>query len=189
MEDFEISLEATGDQRQWPVQEDYALLDRFYLGDATAFEELVERYHLPVFHLAYRMIQDRDDAEDLTQEVFVKAYRSLSQFRRASSLKTWLFRITMNLAIDQHRKVKPPAALPPSSSRESNTLDLLERKELQAAITSLSAKQRAVLVLRIFHDLSFKEIGETMGSPIGTVKAHYHHAVMRLRRLLQEERC
>ncbi len=186
MEGFEISLETTRGDRQRPAQEDHALLDRFHLGDASAFDELVDRYHLPVFHLVYRMTQNRADAEDLTQEVFVKAYRSLRDFHRASSLKTWLFRIAMNLAIDQRRKAQAPLPPFPTSSTWEMPWASLDRWVLREAIARLSAKQRAVLVLRIYHDLSFKEIGETLGSPLGTVKAHYHAAVMRLRSLLQE---
>ncbi len=184
MEAFQISLQAPRDRQRRPAQEDHALLDRFHTGDASAFEELVEHYQRPVYDLAYRMTQNRADAEDLTQEVFVKAYRSLHHFHRASSLKTWLFRIAMNLAIDQRRKAQPPLFLFPPSTPGDTPWALLERGVLCEAIARLTAKQRAVLVLRIFHELSFKEIGETMGSPLGTVKAHYHAAVMRLRGLL-----
>lgn len=181
-----MSTEATRDQRQRPNLEEDALLDRFHLGDGSAFEELIDHFHLPVFHLLYRMTGNRADAEDLTQEVFVKAYRSLQHFHRASSLKTWLFRIAMNLAIDLQRKGRPTLALPPTPESCEMPWALVERRVLSQAIAKLTAKQRAVLLLRIFQDLSFKEIGETMDSPIGTVKAHYHAAVMRLRSLLKE---
>lgn len=182
---------------QPPLQEDGDLLDRFHLGDPSAFDELVERYHLPVYHLAYRMTQNRADAEDIAQEVFVRAYRSLKTFRRASSLKTWLFQIAINLSID-HQRRGGLEALPkragmnpaPPSAQDPEALALLEQKEremeLQEAVAKLPEKQRAALILRIFHDLSFKEIAEVVGSPLGTVKANYHHAVMRLRCLLQD---
>lgn len=182
---------------QHQPQEEGDLLDRFYLGDPSAFDELVERYHLPVYHLAYRMTQNRADAEDLAQEVFVRAYRSLKGFRRASSLKTWLFQITINLSID-HQRRGGLDALPkragmnpaPASAQEPEALAFLERKEreiaLQEAIAKLPEKQRATLILRIFHDLPFKKIAEVVGSPLGTVKANYHHAVIGLRRLLQD---
>lgn len=189
MEAFQTSLQTPRDRQRRPAQEDHNLLDRFHLGDPSAFEELIERYHLPVYHLAYRMTQNRADAEDITQEVFVKAYRSLHGFHRASSLKTWLFRIAMNLVIDQRRKAQLPADLFSRSLPEDDPLAFWERKVLREAIARLSSKQRAVLILRIFHDLSFKEVGEAMGSPLGTVKAHYHAAVTRLRGLLRESPC
>lgn len=168
---------------QPPLQEDGDLLDRFHLGDPSAFDELVERYHLPVYHLAYRMTQNRADAEDLAQEVFVRAYRSLKGFRRASSLKTWLFQITINLSIDRQRRGGLDA-LPrragmnpiPPSAQDPEALALLEQKEreieLQEAIAKLPEKQRATLILRIFHDLSFKEIAEVIGSPLEIGRAH-----------------
>ena len=180
---------------QHQPQEDGDLLDRFHLGDPSAFDELVERYHLPVYHLAYRMTQNRADAEDIAQEVFVRAYRSLKGFRRASSLKTWLFKIVINLSID-HQRRGGLDALPkragmdptPPSAQDHEALAFLEQKEreveLQEAIAKLPEKQRAALILRIFHDLPFKKIAEVMESPLGTVKANYHHAVMRLRSLL-----
>jgi RNA polymerase sigma-70 factor (ECF subfamily) len=172
------------------LPEDDAVLDRLHLGDESAFDELVDRYHLPVFHLAYRLTGNRADAEDLTQEVFVRAYRSLADFRRASSLKTWLFRIATNLWHDTWRRRRPVPEAAPEASHDPGALIQLERQELRAeiegAIACLPEKQRATAVLRLIHDLSFKEIGEVLGSPIGTVKANYHFAVTRLRDLLRE---
>jgi len=185
----------TASQQGWAraALEDGDLLDRFHLGDETAFEELVERYHLPVYHLVYRLTHQRGDAEDLAQEVFLRAYRSLRSFRRASSLKTWLFQIAINLWRDHRRKARPPLELPLPSAQDPGALARLERQELhvqlQGAIAKLPEKQRATCVLRIFHDLSFKEIGELVGSPIATVKANYRHAVMRLRQLLPDLSC
>ncbi len=172
-----------------PAQENGDLLDRFHLGDSSASSELVERYHRPVYHVAYRMTQNRADAEDITQEVFVRALHSLHSLNKSSSLKTWLFKIAINLSIDHRRRLHPPVMLPPTSAEDPGPLALLERKEVQAhlqgAIARLPDTQRATLVLRIFHQLSFLEIADVVESPIGTVKANYHHAVVQLRRLLQ----
>jgi RNA polymerase sigma-70 factor (ECF subfamily) len=172
-----------------PEAGDGDLLDRFHLGDATAFEELVERHQRPVYSLIYRMTRNTADAEELAQEVFVRAYRSLRDFRRASGLKTWLFRIAINLSIDHLRRARrAPEFLPPPEADEG--MGSLERTGLQvrldAIIGRLPEKQRATLVLRIFHDLSFREIAEVLGSPIGTVKANYHHAVTQLREFVRE---
>jgi len=156
--------------------------------DSSARAELVEQYHRSVFHMAYRLTRNRADAEDITQEVFLKALRSLSSLRQATSVKTWLFKIAVNLSIDRWRSVKAAPELPAASVESHGPAACLEQKErqerLQQAILELHDKQRATLVLRIFHQLSFREIAEVMGSPIGTVKANYHHAIVRLRSLL-----
>lgn len=173
-----------------PRPADGDLLDRFSLGDLTAFDELVERYHLPVYQFAYRLTQDRADAEDLSQEVFLRAYRSLSGFHRASSLKTWLFQIALNLWRDGRRKPRESVEMPPSSVQDQGPLACLERLELQRrlrrAIATLPPKQRAACILRLCQDLPFKEIGEVMGSPVPTVKANFRLALLGLRRLLQD---
>ncbi len=134
-----------------PAQENGDLLDRFHLGDPSASSELVERYHRPVFHMAYRVTQNRADAEDITQEVFVRALHSLHSLNKSSSLKTWLFKIAINLSIDHRRKLYPPVMPPPTSAEDHGPLALLERKEVQAhlqeAFARLPDSQRATLVL------------------------------------------
>jgi len=173
-----------------PAGEDENLLDRLCLGEERAFDELVERYHLPVYHLAYRLTQNQADAEDLTQEVFLRAYRGLVGFRRASAVKTWLFQIAINTWRDAQRRFHPLPESFPASVQDKDALAWLERKELQTqiqgAIARLPEKQRAACILRLLHELSFKEIGEVLGSPIATVKTNYRLAVMRLRGLLRD---
>lgn len=170
--------------------EDDDSLDGLRTGATSAFEKMVERYHRDVCHLAYRMTQNYADAEDISQEVFLKAFRSLPILERARSLKAWLFRVAYNLCIDHWRSGRPRAILPPPPAEYHGPAVSLEQKELQAylqaAIAQLHDKQRATLIFRIFHQLSFAEIAEIMGSPLGTVKANYHHAVVRLRALLEE---
>jgi RNA polymerase sigma-70 factor, ECF subfamily len=171
---------------------DSDLLDRYHLGDVSAFDELVARYHRPVYDLAYRLTQDRATAEDVAQEVFVRAYRGLGGFRRASSLKTWLFRIAIRVASDQRQDGRLPSVDAMPAAAEPDALASLERSELQAelakAVARLSPRQRTALVLRVSHDLPFREIAEIMGSPLGTVKATYHQAVIRLRELVGNPR-
>lgn len=170
-----------------PVEEK-DLSNRLQEYGTLPFEEFAQQYHRQVFHMAYRLTQNRADAEDITQEVFFKALGSLHSLRRASSVKTWLFRIATHISVDRWRKIQLPQNLPAPSFERYGPLARLEQKELQdllrEAIFQLPEKQRATLVLRIFHDLSFREIGEVMGSPIGTVKANYHHAIVRLRSIL-----
>lgn len=163
-------------------------LERLHENDSSAREELVEQYHRSVFHMAYRLTRNRADAEDITQEVFLKALCSIRSVRQASSVKTWLFKIAVNLSIDRWRKVQMPRDLPNAFIEAHGPAACLEQKELhqrlQEAILELHDKQRTTLVLRIFHQLSFQEIAEVMGSPLGTVKANYHHALVRLRSIL-----
>ncbi len=175
----------------WPKEaalDEAELLGRLQAEERDAYDEVVERYHRSVYHLVYRMSQNRADAEDLTQEVFIKALRSFHRVERASSLKAWLFKIAVNLYIDQCRAARPSAVLPPAAEEHPGPLASLEQKELQhglqKAILRLPEKQRATLILRIFHQLTFREIAEVMESPVGTVKANYHHAVVRMRSLV-----
>jgi RNA polymerase sigma-70 factor (ECF subfamily) len=168
------------------------LLDRLQLGDPAAFDDLVVQYHRAVYDFAYRLTHDRATAEDVAQDVFVRAYRGLGGFRRASSLKTWLFRIAIRVASDARPEVSARTTLAPPLTVEPDALAALEQSEREAelarAMARLSGKQRATLVLRVAHDLPFREIAEVMGAPLGTVKATYHQAVSRLRELVGNPR-
>ncbi len=167
---------------------DGEFIERLRAQDAPACAELVERYYRPVYHMAYRLSRNREDAEDIAQEVFFRALRSLHSLHSTSTVKTWLFRIAVNLYIDQWRKARQSLPLLAAGVENRGPLACLEEKErhtrLEAAILQLKDKQRVTLVLRISHGFSFQEIAETMGSPLGTVKANYHCAVVRLRSLL-----
>lgn len=164
-------------------------IDGLHAGGPSGFDKMVERYHRDVCRLVYRMTQNRADAEDITQEVFLKAFRSFHTLDRASSLKAWLFKIAYNRCIDHWRSDRPRDVMPSPPAEYHGPMASLEQKELQAclqaAIARLHDKQRATLIFRIFHQLSFGEIAEIMGSPLGTVKANYHHAVVRMRALLE----
>lgn len=164
------------------------LLDRFHLGDASAFDELMERYHRPVYQFAYRLTGHRATAEDIAQEVFVRAYRGLRGFRRASSLKTWLFRIAIRVAGEQRQDDGRQVTADAVAIGSPTALASLERRELETelgqAVAQLSPRQRTTLVLRVVHDLTFKEIAEVTGSALGTVKATYHQSVARLQALV-----
>jgi RNA polymerase sigma-70 factor (ECF subfamily) len=185
---------------------DQRLLERCQANDALAFEEVVHRYKNKVHNYVARMVNDAEDAEDLTQDVFVKAFISLGSFRGEASLQTWLYRIATNLCIDRARRRKRQRMDAMSldeplhndedeeTSREIPDVDAdpyrhLERKELRqqvrAALRRLSQKLRAVLVLYDVQGLSYEEIAQVLGCPIGTVKSRLFNARVELAKQLK----
>ena len=167
-------------------------------GSQSAFEQIVRRYQRPIISLIARMTGDRALAEDLAQETFVKAFRSLAAFDTTRRLSSWLFRIAHHTAIDAMRRSHPsqgapPAPLPASADgpREPSTPpapDPVERQELglalEAALARLRPDQRAAIVMRYENGLSFDEIGTVLGVPEVTARSHVHRARKELARLL-----
>ena len=170
-----------------------ALIERCLSGDETAFNQIVDRYQDMVFGLAYRFLGNREDAVDLSQEVFLQVYRKLESFRKDAALRTWIYRIVINQAKNRQRwwrrrfreltaisldDVKELGRGKPISlslaSREEGPDKTLERKEfselLRKAIQSLPFPQRSVIVLKDMEGLSYEEIGLTLDIPTGTVK-------------------
>ncbi len=171
---------------------DFELIDRVLNGNAHSFEDLVERYKKTVYYLSYRMVHDHEDASDLSQETFLKAYQGLRKFKRQSSFHTWLYRITVNLCITFLRKKRSRyyVELEKTHSVEyPDVLHKLEMEELQErisdAVNELPEKQRIAVILRIYHGLSHKEISSILGCSVGTVKANYFHALRNLRKFIQ----
>ena len=170
---------------------DYELLDRYAGGDEAAFEELVRRHQKTIYDLAYRMLDNHADAADMAQATFVQAFLHHTTFRRESSFRTWLFQIGLNLcrnairdrARQQHENVEDlPLAAPHDTF--AVTAAAQARDRLGSAIRTLPERQREALLLRIYHDRAFAEIGTIMSCSEGTAKANYHHAVSKLRRVL-----
>ncbi len=181
---------------------DSELVTRVLNGDRNAYRPLVERYQNRVHAMVYGMIRDQEEARDIVQNAFIKAYQNLGTFRIESSFYTWLYRIAMNLAIDHCRMAKRRRT---SSFEESvasrdddgNLLELhhtdgpakaLQRKETQhrifAAMEELTEEQREVILLREVEGLSYKEIADTMNVPEGTVMSRLFYARKRLQVLL-----
>ncbi len=186
---------------------DSHLVERAQAGDARAFEALVRRYERWVFTLALRMVGDRDEAEDLAQDVFVKAYTGLPGFRGSSRFSTWLYAIASHHCLNDLasrarrpvtesslRRVGSDADDPPGPverfADESPRADaLLERQEtvrqVQEALLRLTEDHRLILVLREIQGLSYEEIAEALGVEVGTVRSRLHRARMALRLRLQ----
>jgi RNA polymerase sigma-70 factor, ECF subfamily len=168
---------------------DFELIDRALGGQHGAFEELVNRYKKSVYHLAYRMVRDYEDAADLSQETFLKTYQGLRKFKRRSSFHTWLYRITVNLCINYLRKKGQRTFVELDHDYTVQAPEVLEKlamDELQdvvsEAVGRLPERQRVAVILRIYHGLSHKEISEILGCSVGTVKANYFHAIRNLRK-------
>ncbi|MCB9663485.1 MAG: sigma-70 family RNA polymerase sigma factor [Alphaproteobacteria bacterium] len=177
---------------------DAALVERVRDGDATAYRGLVEKYQTRVYHVIYGMVRNREDALDLSQETFVKAYRNLHGFRADSRFYTWLYRIAMNVAIDftRRRARAPVSGLDEAVAardadgtiaavhHEGSPRKALERKELHGAILdaveALPEQQRQIILLREVEGLSYKEIAEVLDVPEGTVMSRLYYARKKL---------
>jgi RNA polymerase sigma-70 factor (ECF subfamily) len=180
--------------------DDREAVRRVQAGDTEAFEPLVEKYKRKVFRLAYQVLRDQEDALDTAQEAFVKAFRALPAFKGDSAFYTWLFRITMNVALDRKRQRSTRAKslgaedVPPeewertATSTDPDPEDVatgVERRErIRKALDSLSEHHRAIIILSDIEGLQYREIAEVLGIPMGTVMSRLHHARKRLREVL-----
>lgn len=178
------------------------IIKRAAAGDAEAFEQLVLTYQTPIYRLCLRITGNTDDAADLTQEAFLKAWRALDTFRFDASFSTWLYRLASNLCLDFLRAEKRRATLPliqndaegeelalslpdPAPTPEEATEAAQERAQISAALQSLEPQQRQILTLRVINDLSYAEIAEILGVQEGTVKSRLSRARDALRKKLQ----
>lgn len=161
-------------------------------GSPGAFDLLVQLHQRAVYRLCYRFMGNHEDAADLSQEVFLRAHRGLASFRSQSSLSTWLYRIGVNLCLNRV-SAKRPATEPlvgdnASDPRAVHPVERLDQgareQRLRRAVARLPARQRTVVVLRVYHELPHKEIAAIVGSSVGAVKANFFHAMGNLRRLV-----
>ncbi len=175
--------------------EDGDLVSATRRGDGDAFEELVRRYRNDVFGLAHHFVRNREEAWDISQEVFLKVHRSLGRFRGDSSFKTWIMRITANQCKDffKKRRLKTvafdeaigTADAPSSIPAPGRALEATEIGDaIAAALESLTAKHRTAFVLREFEGLSYDDMARIMGCRVGTVMSRLHHARKKLQRSL-----
>ena len=174
---------------------DAELVDACLSGRREAFDVIVERHRRHVYQLCYRFVGNHEDASDLAQDVFVRAYRALRKFRGQSSLATWLYRIGVNVCLNRVTARTLPSE--PIGDRQfvdtrtASGQDRLLRAERQdrvrAAIAQLPRKQRATLILRMYHDMTHQEIATALGSSVGAVKANFFHALGNLKKLLGNE--
>jgi RNA polymerase sigma-70 factor (ECF subfamily) len=181
---------------------DLAVVARVRAGDCEAFRYLVERHSRSVFRLAYRLTGDEQDAEDIVQETFLKAFRQISRFEERSTFATWLYRITVNCSNDLLRQ-RPRAGSRPSlddpdgavganvadPSPGADPLRELARRQIddriRAAMAGLSEQERSAFVMRHFEGLSIDEIGRTLDLKASAAKHSVFRAVQKLRRSLE----
>lgn len=172
------------------------IIEKVLGGDANAFEELVLKYEKTVYNLALRMVGDRDDAFDMTQEAFIKAYGSLSSFRGDSKFSVWIYRITTNVCLDflRSKSRKQQVSLTVSDDDEDAQLDIPDPKadpeqqlikkismqSVEEGLKTLPDKQRQILVMRELGGMSYAEIGKALSLEEGTVKSRIFRARKRL---------
>jgi len=172
--------------------DDRALVEACLAGRREAFDQIVVRHRRAVYRLCYRFVGNHEDATDLAQESFLKAYRALGSFKGDSAFGTWLHRIAVNLSLNavatraRRAETSEGRAAPVASGPDQMSLVLREERaaQVRAAIGRLAPRQRATLVLRVYQEMPHQEIADLLGSSVGAVKANFFHALNNLKRLL-----
>ena len=198
-----MHTEATAAQ---PDVSELDLVKRCQAGDADAFDELVVRYRTRVFGMIYNMVHNEQDAWDLAQDSFVKAWKSIKRFRGQSSFYTWIYRIVMNVTIDSLRRKQIKGAgaefddsiqlkeIDPASKTvpkpDAMPYENMQRGEIRAqieqAIKQLTPEHRAVILMKEIEDMQYHEIADALGCSIGTVMSRLFYARKRLQGLLKD---
>lgn len=171
--------------------DDLKLIQEFKNGNEQAFNQLVLRYQEKIYWIVRRMIGNHDEADDITQNVFIKAYHSLKKFKGESSFYTWIYRIAINLSLNEIRRKKLRQVLSLGEhdsayhqSQDLQPLEQLEKEEqrmlIQQAIDLLPEKQKKVFVLRYYEELPYEEISRILGTSVGGLKANYFFAVKKI---------
>ncbi len=183
---------------------DRELIDQFNNGDRSSFDTLVDRYSAKAFQIAYGVLGNREDAEEVSQDVFVRVYRALPKFRGESEFSTWMYRIAMNLARNKYRwnksrgirktlSIDQPTEyedgsearidLPETRMQPDEEADIGEfEKRIMAALNDLPPVYREALVLRNIEDMNYEDIAQALGCKLGTIKSRIARAREELRR-------
>jgi RNA polymerase sigma-70 factor (ECF subfamily) len=174
-----------------PRDEDAAAVERVRAGDVDAFAILVERWQRPLFRLALRYTSERGTAEDLCQEIFLRAFRSLARFRGDSRFSTWLIALAVNVCRSHARRLPPPALLEPAQAERvgdpaSIECDALEPERVRRAVANLPARYRDALHVYYFHEQDVADAAASLGVPHGTLKARLSRGRKLLAALLGE---
>ena len=188
-------------------QEDKLLIEKYKLGEQWAFDRLVEKYSGRAYQIAYGVLGNKEDAEEVAQDVFVRIYRALPKFRGDSEFTTWMYRIAMNLARNKYRwnksrgsqrNISIDAPLPGSDDGDSRRIDVLEtgmnpeesvdlsefERRAKEEIEQLPDLYREALVLRNVEEMSYEEIASLLGCKLGTIKSRIARAREELRKRL-----
>ncbi len=180
--------------------DDALLARRAAKGDPDAFEEIVDKYQHMIYNLCLSKLGNRDDALDLSQDTFLRAYRALNDFRGESKLSSWLYRICLNCLADHQRKKKPTLSIEkdgdgeggfdiPDEREDSDPQKRAERnariRAVREAIASLPDESRELIILREYENYSYQEISEMLGLEIGTVKSRLNRAREKIKKFLE----
>lgn len=177
---------------------DLELVEEVRNGRREAFTVLMRRYQEKIYWVARRIVGSHDDAEDVAQETFVKAYLALGEFRGESKFYTWLYRIALNLSLNAVRKRQVMNYLHqssellrrilPSPERPDELVELHETEgRLFAAVAQLPEKQKTVFVMRYFDEMTYEEISGVLKTSVGGLKANYFHALRKVREIMSDE--
>jgi RNA polymerase sigma-70 factor (ECF subfamily) len=163
---------------------------RCLAGDAAAFEPLVERYHRPLFRVAVRLLGDREEARDVSQTAFLKAYQGLASWDRNRRFFSWIYRIVVNECLNtlRRRRATQPLSDIPAAVASDGVESAQTQRRVRQALLQLSTEQRDVIVLRHFAELPYDEIAGVLGIPEKTVKSRLFSARQRLCDLLASEK-
>lgn len=179
-------------------QEETEMISRCQEGDQEALKEIFDKYHKKVYRIAYGVVRQREEALDIVQEVFIKLFRSIKNFKGRSRFYTYLYRMAMNTAIDHARKVgkqffsslDEEGSFEPSDKVEKGPEKMLLQKELEGrvalAMDKLPPEQKAALIFRDVEGLSYREMSEAMGCSIGTVMSRLHYGRRKVQELLKD---
>ena len=172
--------------------DDGALAARAQDGDQSAFSELVRRHQAVVYRSCYRILGDREDSRDASQEAFIRAYRRLNTFKGRSAFKTWIIRVAMNVSLNERRRRKFPRTdiasaefISDSEAPESELLKSEAAAQIHRALQLLQPNHRAAVVLRDLEGLTYQEAAESLGISEGTAKSWVHRGRQRLKELMK----
>ncbi len=160
-------------------------------GEVQPFDELVRRHQVKIHDLCYKMVRNYDDAKDLAQETFIKAYRKIDRFGERAKFSTWLYRIAVNNCLNYLKKQRPTEELfdEITSSGKEDPVQIYKSKKfgemIKRAVAKLPEVQKAVFTLRTLQDLSYQEVSNILKKPVSTIKVNHHLAVKNLRRYLK----
>ena len=163
---------------------DAGLVERYLAGDTSAFDKLMIRYERQIYTVCYRFVENREDAMDLAQEVFIKAFEHLPGFRRESSLKTWLYRIAIKHSHEFVEVAEHMSSIRPMVHAQLEENE--QRDHFRRMVKYLPPKQKAIIELRINEQLSYEEIARISGRSISTIKASVFFALEKLRKLVKD---
>lgn len=165
--------------------DDRKIVERVLKGDTEAFNLLVRQWEKPIYNFIYRLINDREEAMDLCQDSFLKAYRELATLKDRDRFSAWLYRIAHNTCYSRLRKDigKTFVELDPNTS--SGRSNVVNHLAIEKALQFLPEEQRETVVLKVFHELKFEEIAVIQGSPVSTVKSRLYMGFEKLRSILE----